>query len=418
MDVCIQPLKTKEFCVEVPASKSILCRALPLAAFHEGETLISCGKLAGDTRAMIGALSALGVKIEECPEGLLVHGTQNLRNEAVIDVRSSGATARFLTAILSFLGGEYLIDGEQQLRSRPMDVAPLKQCGAEICFPEESGHLPLCIRSAGIGTNNIACDCSQSTQFASGAMLAGAVGANPLTVLLTGEGKNSPYLAMTASVIRAFGGDFVREGESFCILPIKEKPCRFCVGPDVSAACYFYAVALLCRTKVTVRGLRRESIQGDIRLLSLLEERGVRIFETEEGLVADGREVEAFDGFTEDVSDLADQMPTLAALALFARTPSRLSGLMRSAFKESDRVKTVLENLKALGTDCEQEGDSLTIYPNANPRGTVSSFGDHRIAMAFAVAGLKEGVIAVRGAECADKTFENFFEILRSLNCL
>ncbi len=418
MDVCIQPLKTKEFCVEVPASKSILCRALILSALREGETYLVSGKLAGDTRAMVDALSSLGVKIELVPEGLLVHGSKNFAKEAAINVRSSGATARFLTAVLAILGGNYLLDGDMQLRARPMDVAALRRGGADICFLENEGHLPLRIKSEGTSERQITCDCSQSTQFASGAMLAGAVGEGPLEVEVTGEGKNSPYLDMTASLIRAFGGACERTGDRFRILPISQKPHVFTVEPDISAACYFYAAALLCRAKVTVCGVKRESIQGDMRLLSLLEGRGVRVFEREEGLTLDGREVISFEGFSEDVSDFADQMPTLAALALFANSPSRLSGLQRSVFKESDRPHAVLENLRALGADCSLEGDALCIHPAPFIEGTVSSFGDHRIAMAFAVAGLKKGGIVIRGAECADKTFEGFHEIIRKLTLM
>lgn len=416
MDYCVKPLSAKEFTVEAPASKSILNRALVLSSFTEGETMLLCGNYGEDTRALLSCLHALGVGVEHTPQGLLVHGTRNVTRKAAIDVRDSGTSARFLTAVLAFLGGDFTLNASKQMCGRPMELtALLEKCGVSFEFFGEKGRLPFRMHGAGIEESALACDTDISTQYASGIMLAAAVGNKPFRLALTGGGATSSYLAMTAALIRAFGGACERNGNLFEIVPIARKPQTFSVEPDVSAACYFYALALLCRAKVTVRGITRESLQGDIRFLDLLERRGVEIVRSAEGLTADGTNVESYRGFKEDIGDFADQAPTIAALAPFATTPTRLTGLGRSRYKESDRLHSICKNLYMLGVDCRADEDRLTVWPRLPHAGCIDPCGDHRIAMAFTLIGLKTGGITISEPDCCNKTFEEFFPIVNGL---
>lgn len=412
-EYCVKPLRLGEFSVEVPASKSILNRALVLSAFTEGDILLRCGNFAEDTRTLLACLEALGISVERLPVGLLAHGTRNIKRNAKIDVRDSGTSARFLTAILAFFGGDYEITASKQMQGRPMEVVSiLEQCGVSFEFYGKKGRLPFRMRSDGVTVEGLACDTGVSTQFASGLLLAAAVRDKPFALTLSGAGMNSSYIKMTETLIGAFGGSCKRALEKLEVTPIAKKPQTFSVEPDVSAACYFFALALLCRAKVTVRGVSRESLQGDIRFLDLLERRGADIFQSAEGLTADGTKTENYSGFTEDIGDFADQAPTIAALAPFADSPTRLSGLGRLRYKESDRISAILRNLRRLGVACRADGGNLYIPPTP-PRGSfILPYGDHRIAMAFALIGLKTGNITIRDPECCKKTFENYFGIL------
>lgn len=416
-EYCVQPLSVKNFSVDVPASKSILSRALILSAFTEGDTLLLCGDLCEDIRALLSCLEALGIGSERLPAGILVHGRRDFAQNAVLDVRSSGTAARFLTAVLAFSGGDYEVRASAQMASRPMDVLPLSEkCGISFEFLGEEGHLPFRMHGKGIHPDAISCNTSVSTQFASGLMLAAAVGKRPSRIMLKGDGTNSSYLSMTAALIEAFGGTCKREQDSFFVVPILQKPQMFSVEADASAACYFFALALLCRAKVTVRGVKLQSLQGDIRFLELLRSRGADIFQTEEGVTADGTRVERYCGFEEDLGDLADQAPTVAALAPFAETPTRITGLKRLRFKESDRAFAIEKNLALLGVPCTADQDGFRITPAYPKGGTIDPCGDHRIAMAFTLIGLRTGGVKIRDPGCCKKTFENFFDLIEKIS--
>ncbi len=415
-DFTVNKLSSKKFTVEVPASKSILIRALILSALTPGDTFLASGELCGDVRALLFSLDALGVRTEKCEGGLLVHGTREIARRAAIDVESSGAAARFLTACLAFFGGDFEVNASAQMRGRPMEIISiLKQCGVKFDFSEEEGRLPFRMHSDGVAAHALTCPTQISTQDASGLMLAGAVSGRPLSVVLSDGEEHSPYLTMTAKLIEMFGGACNRVGNTYNVGPIENKPNEIGIEPDVSAACYFFAAALLLRAAVTVRKIKRESVQGDIAFLSYLQERGVRIEETEEGLTADATGVGEYRGFCEDMRSLSDQALTVAALAPFATTPTRITGLSRLRYQESDRLAAVCENLQRLGIKCTVREDGFTILPGRPRPAHLSSFGDHRVAMAFTLIGLKTGGVTIGEAACTRKSFEGFFPLISAL---
>ena len=400
---------------DVPASKSILNRALLLSALAKGRVELIFGGLSEDTRAFLNCLKSLGIGLKETESGLLVDGCGgDIPNKrAFLNVMSAGTAARFLPTALAFAGGEYCFESSEQMKGRPMDVLfELERLGVKIDYLGEEGHFPFRLVSRGIRADEAVIDTQKSTQFASGLMIAASIRPRPFTVVLSGGRSQSSYLKMTEKMLYAFGASTEHEGDKITVFAPSAAPKCYRVEPDLSGACYLYALSLLFSVRVLVRGVKRDSLQGDTAFLRLLERRGVKFWETEQGLLADGTHVDGFDGFKENLQDFSDQALTVAALAPFARTPSRLTGLEHIRAQECDRVNAIVENLTALGVPAAYEDGELTITPAPVKGGTVRTFSDHRVAMAFSLIGLKTGNVAIDEPDCTKKTFEGYFDLL------
>ncbi len=399
--------------VQVPASKSILSRALVLAALSKGTVRIRCGEYGDDTRAMLSCLSSLGIPVTEKDGALVVQGCGGdiPNKKATLNVGNAGTAARFLSVALAFCGGEYVFTASEQMTRRPMGILPILE-NAGVSVERGDATFPFTLRSEGIKTQKLTVDTAESTQYASGILLAAGMCGQPFTLKLTGPRTRGSYLAITLNMLTAFHIPYTRNGNEIVVSPQGEPPEEYVVEPDVSGACYFYAVALLCGARVMVDGVHADSMQGDIKFLKLLEQKGVRIRDTAEGMVADGRDIPVFNGFDEDLSDFSDQTMTVAALAAYASMPSILRNISHIRAQECDRIAAIVENLNALGTRSFTDGNDIFIEPDRVYGGTVKTFGDHRVAMAFALMGLKTKGITIDDADCCKKTFPSFFRIL------
>lgn len=415
MDKRVDRLKKRELAVSVPASKSILSRALLLAAFTEGETLLRGVRAYGrDGAELIGCLRALGVSVEETDGGLRVLPAP-LNRRVSLCVGSGGTSARFLTAMLAFRGGEYALSASPQMTRRPMGLWSVLQAGgAEFDFSGERGHFPFVMRSEGI-SSPLTVDTDESTQYASGLLLAAAAGNAPFTLRLTGSRTQGSYIRTTLGVLQAFGANAVQSGNTVRVEPSRRETKEFFVPPDVSGACYFYALSLLCGANVLVRDVHQNCNQADLRFLEVLGRRGVTVRDTPEGIVADGSGITGFDGFDLSLKDFSDQTLTLAAMAPFARTPSVLRGIAHIRGQECDRVRAAEENLRALGVPCRSDRENLYIRPAPVRPAVIETYGDHRVAMAFSLVGLKTGGVTILDAECCEKTFGGFFTLIDRL---
>lgn len=397
--------KIKKIVTTVPGSKSLTNRALLLAAINDGPIELEGISLCDDALAMLDCLENLGFRVELDKEhcSVVIYGENGAiaNTKATINVRSAGTTARFMTALLAFIGGEYTLESSEQMKKRPMKelLDVLENLGVNITYLENEGHFPFVLKSEGLDNVNVTVDTTRSTQFASALILLKAI--KNINVELTGPRVDGAYIKMTQKLMEQF---------------INNKSASFMVEPDVSAACYFYAMALLLKTKTLVKYVYKDSLQGDMRFLELIEAAGAKIKQRRDGILVDCRNVGSFDGFDLDMHDFSDQALTAAVIAAFAKTPSVIRNVRHIRKQESDRVMVIKTELEKVGCKVnidEHDGMTDVIIKPGNLKGAeIDTYDDHRVAMSFALLGLKVDDIIINNPMCCKKTFENYFNQL------
>lgn len=393
--------------VKVPSSKSILARAVVLAAMSEGKTVLSNVTLCEDTRTMISAFRDLGVSLfyKESTRSLKVYGCGGIlpKKEASIYVGSAGTAARFLVAMLGFQDGTYLVNASEQMKKRPMKglTDALVQYGAKIEFLENEDCLPLRItghREAGESPVKLEVEAFSSTQFASGLMMSLACLPNRSMLILKNKSRDS-YIKMTCEMIKEFGGEVDYSDDRIFTtgkMLKRDKPLE--IEADISAACYFLALGALQNKDISVEGFREKSIQGDAAFHKYID------------MLMNGLE-----DITINLSDCSDQTATAAVLAAVRKGSTRIEGIEHINLQESKRISVICENLGRCGIDCEEGKDFCVIHGGSPSGAKIDPHGDHRIAMAFAILGTYTGNMEITDKKCVSKTFEGFFEELLKL---
>ena len=341
-------------------------------------------------------------------------------HHASINVRSAGTAARFLTVMLALAGGEYELQASPQMCKRPMKplLDILKQAGVEFAFIGEEDHFPFVMKSQSVSMKEVQVDTEISSQFASALLMSGVLLPDGVTVLLSGDRAEGSYIKMTLAMMEQFG-----------IKPVKLKNGyrsphtesygveQYQVEPDVSGACYFYAMAPLLQTDVKVKNVHMDSLQGDIKFLQVLENMGCMLTDEVDGVKMSGSGLTEYPGMDVSMKDFSDQTMTMAALSPFAKGMTLIRNIGHIRFQETDRIHAVLTELTRMGIECEEapECDGIRIMPGKVEECSVETYEDHRMAMAFSLVGLKTGKITIRNPECCRKTFENYFELLDGL---
>jgi 3-phosphoshikimate 1-carboxyvinyltransferase len=404
--------------VRVPGSKSITNRALLLAALASGSSTLRGALAAGDTRAFAAGLRALGFAVdEEAAGGWRVQGAAGRIPAAEADVfcAEAGTAARFLLAACAAGEGRYRLDAAPQLRRRPLAqlLRALRAQGVRT-EPPDADHLPLTLEARGLTGGSLRLPGDTSSQFISALLMAAPLGRAPLELAVDGL-VSRPYVDMTLAMMAQFGVGAERRGhEYFRVVPAVYGGRDYAVEPDASTASYFFAAAAVTGGRVKVLGLRRESgLQGDIRFLDVLEAMGCSVNDEPDGVVVAGPAAPA--GLTVDMSDISDTFMTLAAVAPFASSPVTITGIANVRLKESDRTAAMESNLQRLGVQTASGPDFLRVYPGTPTGGRVDPHGDHRIAMSFAVLGLRARGVVVEHPGCVSKTCPDFFELWKAL---
>jgi len=406
----IQPLAAPpDVDIRVPGSKSLTNRALVAAALADGVSTLRGVLFADDTEAMLASLQRLGVQldIDRDREVVVVHGTDGEIpvSEAELDARQSGTTARFLLPLLALGHGRFRLDGDAQLRNRPLGpgIDALRQLGVRIVEEGAAGHLPVVVEANGLSGGSVTIDGEVSSQFLSGLMLAAPCAQSDLTIAVTGRQVSRPYVEMTAGVARQFGATDGASGYRAADVTIE---------PDASAASYFFAAAAITGGRVTVRDLGAGSVQGDIAFVDVLGRMGAIVDKTSDSITVRGAPLA---GVAADLSDLSDTAPTLAVVAPFASSSTEVRGIGFIRSKESDRIAAVVSELHRCGVDAIEQPDGFVVHPGAPHGATIETYGDHRMAMSFALLGLVTPGVEIRDPECVAKTFPAYFATLEKL---
>ena len=413
----IRPLATAPNAdVVLPGSKSITNRALVCAALAEGQSTLRGALFADDTEAMLGVLHGLGVSAVADAESATIVvdgcGGELPGVEAEVSANQSGTTARFAVPLAALGEAPVVVDAHPQMRDRPMDdqFDALRAMGVSVEELGERGRLPARITGP-IAVHDAGVAGDVSSQFITGLLLAG--GADHLRVSLTTEPISRPYIDMTTAVMAAFGAEVDHDGGRIWAVGGGYRGTDYQVEPDASAASYFLAAAAITGGRVRVLGLGRDALQGDVAFAEVLGRMGCEVELGADFVEVRGR---ARQGVDIDLAEISDTAPTLAVVAAFAESPSRVSGIGFIREKESDRVAGPVAELQRAGVDAEEFDDGFVIRPNGTPSpATFETYDDHRMAMAFALIGLVVPGVAVRDPGCVAKTFPGFFDALEQL---
>jgi 3-phosphoshikimate 1-carboxyvinyltransferase len=407
--------------VRVPGSKSVTNRALLLAGLAAGPSVLRGALEADDTLAFAAGLRNLGVAVERCGDDVLVDGAGGPFTDAEADVfcAEAGTAARFLVAAAAAGEGAYRFDAAPQLRRRPLAILldALRAQGA-YTEPADAGGLPFTLLAHGLCGGSMRLPGDTSSQFISALLMAAPLGRAPLDLRVDGL-VSRPYVTMTLRMMEQFGAGAEAAGaesggdERFVVPPGAYTGRDYTVEPDASTASYFFAAAATGGRAQVVDLHRAGSLQGDVAFLDVLEAMGCTVTDEPEGVRVAGPA--ALAGLTVDMADISDTFMTLAAIAPLATSPVTITGIGNVRLKESDRIAAMEDNLRRLEVPTESGADWLRIFP-ATPRGAhIDPRGDHRIAMAFSVLGLRVPGIVVDDPACVGKTCPTFFELWTEL---
>jgi 3-phosphoshikimate 1-carboxyvinyltransferase len=415
--------------LRVPPSKSVTHRQLALALLAGAPVEVRHPLRAEDTALFLGVLRGLGWRVDEVAAGggeigdavRLTPGRPPTR--ATFDCGNAGTLLRFLVALLTVVPGEWTLDGTPRLRQRPIGplVAALAPLGARLEWGGEPGHPPVRVHGGSLVGGETALDAGESSQYLSALLLAGLRAPRPLLVRVLAL-ASAPYVDVTLALVREWGGTIAREGDDYVVTPGLAPRSVVAVEGDFSAAAYPAAAAALTAGEVMLRGLRRDSAQGDRRFLALLEEMGASVAcEGSDSETLRVRGSGALHAVDADLGDMPDQVPTLAALAPFASGTTRIRNVAHLRIKESDRLAAMAQELRRAGATVDEQADGLVIpgvWASAPPPATpvtVETHDDHRIAMSMALVGLRRGGIRVHAPHVVGKSYPGFWRDLEML---
>lgn len=405
--------------VRLPGSKSISNRVLLLAALAEGETVIRGLLDADDTRVMLRALAALGVR---CDAGG-VSGAAGCFpvKDAQLSLGNAGTAFRPLTAVLAVCGGEYRLAGSARMHERPIAdlVDALRRIGARIDYQVAQGYPPLAIHASRISVERpVRVRGDVSSQFASALLMALPLAGRQARLEIEGELISRPYVEITLALMRRFGIEVARDGAQAFVVPRGgyASPGTLHVEGDASSASYFMAAGALGGGPVRIEGVGRDSIQGDMRFAEVLERMGVEV-RVGADFVETRNPGKALRAIDMDLNHIPDAAMTAAVLALFAQGPSTLRNIASWRVKETDRLAAMATELRKLGARVAEGADSLRIEPPARvaPGVAIDTYDDHRMAMCFSLVALGGVPVRINDPACVAKTFPEYFATLAQL---
>ncbi len=433
----LAPIKAVRGTVTLPGSKSISNRTLLLAGLAAGETLIRDVLDSDDTKHMITALRALGVRVSEVgPRALRVQGAGGAFpvKQANLFLGNSGTAVRMLTAVLALCGGEYKISGVPRMYERPIGdlVDALRALGARIDYLGTEGFPPLWIHPAPASARReVSVRGNVSSQFLTGLLVALPLLQQRTTVKVIGELISKPYIDITRNSLKRFGVAVGGVGYAQFEMPADARyasPGEIHVEGDASSASYFLAAGAISGLTgggpVRVSGVGKNSVQGDVRFCDMLERMGAKITYGDNWIEATaGTEAIArgkFSALHAGCGHIPDAAMTLAMVALFADRETTLSDIGSWRVKETDRIAAMATELRKLGAMVVEEASRIKITPprasRLTPHAVIDTYDDHRMAMCFSLAALGGVPVRINDPRCVAKTFPEYFDVLAAIS--
>ncbi|MBW2442630.1 MAG: 3-phosphoshikimate 1-carboxyvinyltransferase [Deltaproteobacteria bacterium] len=406
--------------ITVPGSKSFTHRMLIASALSNGRCLIDNALLSEDTLLTLKALRQMGIRIEETSDHqLAVYGGSGKFEPSPepLYLGNSGTSIRLLTAICALGKNPYTLMGNERMAERPIQalIDALRQIGVKARSTNDNGCPPVEVNGRHLSGSTVSINCRTSSQYLTGLLLMAPRTERGLKIRVTDGPVSRPYVDMTIQVMAAFGIEIDRQGyQDFQVAGRQTyRSGIYTVEADASQAGYFWAAAAICHKTVKVNGVRQESCQGDIKFSKVLESMGCAVKNEPDGItVIGGDRLQALEV---DMGDMPDMVPTLAAVAAFAQGTTVITNVSHLKAKESDRLSAVANELKKMGITAHCTADELTVE-GGQPRGAdIETYGDHRIAMSFAVAGLAASGMVIKDAHCVEKSFPNFWEVFEGM---
>jgi len=411
--------------IRVPGSKSLTNRALLIAALANGTTKLTNALFSDDTCFFVKALQTLGfnVILDQRSISMTVTGLGGSIpvQQADLYIGNAGTAARFLSAFLTLGNGTFTLDGNSRMKERPIGdlVNALRQLGAKVDVinsQKSSVCPPIKITASGLSGGKTTITGNISSQFLSAILMIAPYANTPVEIEITTELNSKPYVDMTLSVMSEFGIEIEHDGyDSFLIHPSRfSSRSIYSIESDASAASYFFAAPAICGGTLRVEKISRKSKQGDIKFLDILSAMGCVVAEHKNYIEVTGSS--ELIGLDVNMQDYPDTAQTLAVVAPFASSPTRIRGIFSARFKETDRISATCSELRKIGVHVDEHDDGMTIYPSSELHDTlVQTYNDHRMAMAFSLIGLRIPGIIIDNPGCVSKTFPNYFDVLEIL---
>ena len=414
----IKPAEKVQATVTVPGSKSYTNRALVIAALTDGECRLEKPLVSDDTKYMIRALKAFGVPVKEEAEAFLISGKGgNLSTPGEdIFIGNAGTTMRFLTTFSALAPGKVRLDGDERMRERPLaDLLDcLTQMGVKAVSINNNGCPPLDIFGGEIPGGEIKLAGDKSSQYLTSILLSAPYFKSDTCVNIQGELTSKSYADITLDIMKTFGVHV--ENESYQRFKVKAgdryKAQTYQVESDWSSASYFLAAAAVTGGEVTLNHINPQSVQGDAQFTTVLEKMGCRIDRNKNSVHIKGNPLQ---GITINMNNMPDAVQTLAVIALFAEGKTVIQGIGNLRIKETDRISALTNELSRLGANVKAGDDYLIVEPGDYNGAEIETYNDHRMAMSFAVAGLKIPGVQIKNPGCVDKSFPDFFQRFESL---
>ena len=417
LDTASQPLKAV---ISVPGSKSIANRALMCAALADGTTTLSNLASGDDTAAMIDCLRALHIDINvEGTTATIVGSSGHPNGGGELNARLAGTTSRFMTALAALSVVPSLITGDAPLRHRPMKPLhdALIQLGAQVKSIDQDGHLPVWVSGDALDGGTVSIPGDISSQYVSALMMIGPYLPDGIRLQLTSPLVSRPYVAITASVMSSFGATGIAIGDhTIGVEPSAYTATRYAIEADASSASYPLAAAAIAGGSVKVLGVGQPALQGDAAFIEVLETMGCTTRATEDSLEVKSSGI--LHGIEIDMADMSDLVPTLAVMAVFADSPTRITGVGFIRQKESDRIGDLVNGLQMIGSDAVEEEDGILIRPvnfDQLHGAELATHDDHRLAMAWSLLALRVSGISIDEPEVVSKSWPEWWDVRSTL---